>query len=151
MKRSQHGGNRGENNSPLFWGVRKTNYTNPALTLPVTYLQFYSGLKFCVHFLYLVTFKMLGRLPSGEKLMWGEVSSVIYSSVLWVWEEHWRSELIHQTPNDLHSGTANHFGYVPSSHSLRDTFSFRFNYQSICFEFRVQIEKQRCHCWAGWP
>lgn len=91
-----------EDNSLLFRGSGKTNYTNSTSTLLLTFSILLKRKKnICPFSFNLLTSEMLGRVPSGDKITWGEVSSIIHSSMLWVWEECWGWELIHQTPYDV--------------------------------------------------
>lgn len=72
-----------EDNSLLFWGVRKTNYTNSSSVLLLTLLQFNLRVKIDCFF-FLGNFQIVGQCAIWREIMWGEVSSVIYSSTLWV-------------------------------------------------------------------
>ncbi len=119
------GANCREDNSLLFWGSGKTNYTNSTSIILLNLFQFYSRVKKYVSFLgffLFVNFQNVGQCSIWREIMWGEVSSIIHSSMLWVWEERWERELIHQPPNDVpfssrqNSRTVLLCGFLPLGH-----------------------------------
>lgn len=65
-------------------GQGKTNYTNSTSVLPLTLFQFHSRVKSLRLVFLFVNFQNVGQGAIWREIMWGEMSSIIHGSMLWV-------------------------------------------------------------------